>query len=392
MKKAYALLTVLLPILSVYASPISWFDLGTFCVLVFAIFCLVDVNNLKFSMSKYLVWILVYTIATTGINLFIANTKLYSEELSVIMRTARFAVLLVIMLGIGYGSYFDFALIKKYLRVVTLIVAWYAVAQWLFFNVTGAKLINVFAPTKQGVEFESALSKYETTYRPPSLFLEPSSMAYYVMPYLCYTLFRPFVDKKDSKQAYIDAGSITLGVICTTSGQGMLCVLAVWAIWVLRYLFTNRAKKGVPVLIAVVIIAIAVFATERVSFAFERIFTKDVAGSAVVARYHGYKEFMKLDSAYAIFGTGYGNYDENIYFSSFSDLLFCTGLVGFLSVLFMYLRFIRKGCFYKKALAIVSLILMAGGGIYTATLLCFYLPLFFVKEEQLNLFQRKGEK
>lgn len=388
MKKAYTLLTVLLPILGVYASPISWFDLGTFLVIIFAIFCLFDKNAI-IKISPFLSVLLVYTILTTGLNLMLPNSTKYSGEFSIIMRMVRFVVMLVVMLGIGYTTYFDFDLTMKYLRRVTLIVGAYAILQLLFFYTTGLKLINVFGPTKQGIMFDSMLGEYETTYRPPSLFLEPSSVAYYVMPYLCYALFHKYIDQKDKKQSYIYAAIISVGVLCTTSGQGVLCVFALWIIWLFYYLITNKIQKGLIVAIVFIIAAFVVLSNERVVFTLERIFfTDDSALSAVDARYQGYDAFGRLSTLFQIIGTGYGNYSEKIYYSSFADILFCTGIIGCILVLLLYGNIFRKGAVYQKVLVVATLLLMLGGGVYTATLLCFYLPLLFRKtNREKEIFQ-----
>ena len=99
MKKAYALLTVLLPILSVYASPISWFDLGTFLVIIFACFCLVD-KDAKFKPNVILLLVLFYTILITLINLFFPESLKYSDTFSIIMGLVRFVFMITIMLHI----------------------------------------------------------------------------------------------------------------------------------------------------------------------------------------------------------------------------------------------------------------------------------------------------
>ena len=132
MKKAYTLLTVLLPILGVYASPISWFDLGTFLVIIFAGFCLFDKRAI-IKISPFLGVLLVYTIFTTVLNFILPDSTKYSADFSIIMRMARFVVMLVVMLGIGYATYFDFELTIKYLRRVTLVVGVYSILQLLFF-------------------------------------------------------------------------------------------------------------------------------------------------------------------------------------------------------------------------------------------------------------------
>ena len=376
MKKAYTLLTVLMPILSVYASPISWFDLGTFLVIIFACFCLID-KDAKFKTNAILLLLLLYTSLITLVNLFLPGNILYSDTFSIIMRLIRFVFMLTIMIGIGFSSYFDFDLIIKYLRIVTLIVAIYAIIQLLFYYATGLKLINVFGPTKQGISFDSVLGEYEVTYRPPSLFLEPSNVAYFVMPYLCYSLFHKYADNKEAKQCYVDAIIVSIGVICTTSGQGLLCLFTLWTIWLIYYVFS---RKNAFIIIVFVLVMGMLFSNERVLYGLDRIFALDSDElSAVDARYQGYTAFGNLSMIFKLFGTGFGNYDENIYYSSFADILFCTGIIGLVFVLALYTLCFVQGKLYQKVLVFTSILLMFGGGVYTASLLCFYLPLLLSK-------------
>ena len=252
MKKAYALITVLLPVLAVYSSPISGFDLGTFVVLGFGVCCIVDFflkNKWRFKVPFPLFVVMLYTVLVTVVTIIESNSMHYSSETSIIMRTARFVLMLVIMLFIATPAYFDYELMEKYLRRVTLFVSIYAMFQLLFYSVTGLKLINVFGATKQGVQFESTLDKYETTYRPPSIFLEPSSVTYYVVPYLVIALFASFSEGKlgerNKRRDLIDAIIITLGVVCTTSGQGAIAIAVVWSLWVVISIFKKGMAKNV---------------------------------------------------------------------------------------------------------------------------------------------------
>ena len=395
MKKAYALITVLLPVLAVYSSPISGFDLGTFVVLGFGVCCIIDFflkNKWRFKVPFPLLIVMLYTVFVTIAAIIESNTVHYSSETSIIMRTARFILMLVIMLFIATPAYFDYELLEKYLRRVTLFVSIYAMIQLVFFTFTGLKLINVFGSTKQGIQFEATLEEYETTYRPPSIFLEPSSVTYYVVPYLVIALFASFSEGKlgerNKRRDLIDAIIITLGVVCTTSGQGAIVIAVVWTLWVVISVFKKGMAKNIKFFPILGIAAIYLYKSESVQYTIGRIDTNGSGMSAVDARYAGYVAFDLLSESSKIFGTGYGNYLEEIYYSSFADILFCTGCVGLALVLVMYMIFFYKGCTFQKILVVMSFIVMMGGGIYTATYLCFYLPLllytFIQKEKRIR--------
>jgi len=392
MKKAYTLITVLLPVLAIYSSPIRGFDLGTVVVLVFGVCCVLDFllrNKGRFKISVPMVIVMLYTAVITMATIVEANTVYYSSESSIIMRTARFILMLFIMLFIATPSYFDYALFEKYLRRVTLFVSIYAMVQLLFYTVTGLKLINVFGATKQGVQFESTLEQYEVTYRPPSIFIEPSNVTYYIVPYLAISLFASFSEGKlgvrDKRRDLIDAIIISLGVVCTTSGQGAVVLGVVWSLWVIISVFKKGMAKNIKFFPILGVAALYLYNSDSFQYTIGRLNTSGTELSAIDARYAGYLAFDFLSRDTKIFGTGYGNYIEEIYYPSFADIMFCTGIVGLILVLVMYLMFFRKGCTFQKVLVILSFVVMMGGGIYTATYLCFYLPLLlfvFVDEEK----------
>lgn len=384
MKKAYALLTVFLPVLAVYASPIPGFDLGTFIVLLFGLVCISFANkttHIKIPIAFLLV--LVYTALTMAMAIIDTESHNYSSTTSIIMRTVRFLFMLVIMICIGAPSYFDYELIEKYLRRLTLFVAIYAMIQLAFFSVTGAKLINVIGPTKIGISFESTLSEYEDTYRPPSIFIEPSSVTYYIIPYLCIALFASFSGDmfgvRNKKKDLIDAIIITLGIICTTSGQGIVVLVLVWSLWLIISIFKRGNRRNLLVTPLILVAVIYLYSSGVLDFTLARMGIASDSHNAIDARMGGYLAFDQLSSFTQLIGTGYGNYREDIYYTSFADIMFCTGYIGLFLVVIMYLQFFMKGHTFQKVLVVASFVIMLGGGIYTATYLCFYLPLLICR-------------
>lgn len=384
MKKAYALLTVFLPVLAVYASPIPGFDLGTFIVLAFGLVCISFANKTtQVKIPIALLLVLAYTALSMAMAIIDTESHNYSSTSSIIMRTVRFLFMLVIMLCIGAPSYFDYELIEKYLRRLTLFVAVYAVIQLIFYNITGAKLINVIAPTKIGITFDSQLSEYETTYRPPSIFIEPSSVTYYIVPYLCIALFASFSGNtfgvRNRKRDLIDAIIITIGALCTTSGQGIIVVVLAWTFWLVLSVFKRGNKKNLLLAPVIIIVVVYLYSSGALDFTLERMGINSDSQNAIDARMGGYMAFDQLSTLSQIIGTGYGNYREDIYFTSFADIMFCTGYIGLILVVSMYLHFFVKGHTFQKVMVVSSAIIMLGGGIYTATYLCFYLPLLMCR-------------
>lgn len=383
-KKVYAFLITFLPMLAVYISPIPGMDLGTFVVLFYGVYCFF--RKPRFWNSPSFLVLILYTLLITVLNL-ISATKMYSDTFTVVMRVMRFVIMLIIMIEMGYSNDGDETELFQYLRFFSVFVAVYAILQLLFFQITGLKLINVFGSTKQGVQFNSELGKYEAAYRPPSVFLEPSSVTYYIIPYICMALFLDFDSKKEKQRNFFYALIITFGVICTTSGQGVIALAVIWALWLLKELFRGHFGK---IFIIVSIVAGVIWLTSGsiLEFTFGRI-TETEGLSAVEAREIGYKTLKDLDTFHMFFGNGYGNYIESIYYSSIADILFCTGYVGLVLVGIFYISIFFRKSLCQKVMVIATVILMLYGGVYTATYLCLYIPFLVMNVKNISLRKEK---
>lgn len=75
-------------------------------------------------------------------------------------------------------------------------------------------------------------------YRPSAFFLEPSHMFIYCFPVLCICLF----SKGMTKSRLIFALLISLGILLSTSGMGIVCCLGVWVCYYLLYYDKTNAN------------------------------------------------------------------------------------------------------------------------------------------------------
>ena len=68
-------------------------------------------------------------------------------------------------------------------------------------------------------------------YRPSAFFLEPSHLFIYFFPVLCMLLFSEEMTGTRLRSAFI----LTIGIILSTSGMGIVCCVGVWACYFLMY-------------------------------------------------------------------------------------------------------------------------------------------------------------
>lgn len=373
LESVYALLCVFLPVLSIYASPVPGFDLGTTMVVFFLLICLM--NNARVRIEPLLMILVLYTLITI-VPVIIGRAETFSPFSSVLMRTLRFVLMLFTLLGVGYASFYSSSKYKVVLRFVSLFAAGYIYLQFFFFHLFGYKLRNVFGPIKGGGEFSSSLGEYEYVYRPPSFFLEPSHVCYFLIPFLCFVLFSKRVF---SRRSFVEALFVTGGILLTTSGQGLVIVAFCWLIWALLQLKQLNLKSLFLILIPLLIL----ISTIDISYTINRVFTSDEL-NAVDARSSGYSLVSEMSLPQLIIGNGFGNYPEEVYFASFADVLYCTGIIGLICVLTLFFSLFVRGNTFQRVFILVILTIMISGGIYTASFLCFYLPLLLERRVSVS--------
>lgn len=375
-KKAYTILIVCFPILSIYRSPISAVDLGTFLMCTLgAIVLFLKRGEIQY--KKIILSLIIYVMTITIISIF--SAPLYASTFSILVRMFRLVILLGIFMFCD-KEYFDLNYGMKLLQKITIIASIYLILQFLIYTVSGY-ILPSFIPglTKlEGIAYRSTLSAYARFYRPTSFFLEPSSFVYFASLMLVCSLFLENYFVLEYKE--ITAVLITIAILLSTSGQGFIVISVTWGVWCVSFLFhgnLNRKRmiKIFGVLIGIITIIPVIMRSEIVNRTLGRIFVEDPNSmSAIDARSGGYEMFNSLSIFRKIVGMGFGNLPDNVYFSSIADILFTLGIIGLFIVLVLYFDLFLHGKLFQKMLCVVSIVLMVGGGLFTATYLLFYLP------------------
>lgn len=374
-KKVYTFIIIFLPILSIYRSPIAAIDLGTFLMCIVGVPIMLNKTCVA-ELQRRLLPLILYVVVITSISIF--SVSLYAPRATILMRMLRFIILLGIF-SFCNKDYFDFDYGVRLLQKLTIIASVYLIIQFLVYNYSGYILPNFISGlTKvQGLIQSNTLSEYANFYRPTSFFLEPSSFVYFAALMLVCSLFlQEYVEIQNKN---VTAILITVAIIFSTSGQGLGVVAVTWGCWFFKLLIQrhlNRVKiiKIIGAFVLMLIIVPIIMRSEVVDNTLGRIFVEDPNEiSAIDARSGGYDMFNNLSLFRKIVGMGFGNLPDNMYFSSIADILFTLGMIGLLIVLVLYLKLFIHGRLFQKMLCVVSMILMFGGGLFTATYLLFYL-------------------
>lgn len=210
---------------------------------------------------------------------------------------------------------------------------------------------------------------------PTSLFSEPAHFCQYMLPYLAIVLFDDFQPKK---RRFIISVIISVAIISTVSGNGIVCVALLWG-----YYFTFsenqlNAKRLFVFLGGILLFVCAFFILQKIdtiNVMFSHLF-RDTSGNqyyfskADYRIYRGFDIYGKLPFLQKIFGVGYrhmhmfavfngivsqydssfGNYE---YFSTITQVLIYFGIVGFIPFVMHLYHFYKSNIKVVKALVIL---------------------------------------
>lgn len=395
MKRIYTFLIVILPIIAVYKSPISGIDLGTFAFISMSFFILLFSKG-RVQLIKPMLIFLIYIVFSTLISMQLQGEL---ENILIILRTGKFVLLILLILHIGNKELFDIEFGLKVLKTVSIVSVLYLILQTI-----GYKFFNVLLPNgilsliiDEAYLNVDYVTEAKFLYRPSSFFIEPSSFSQYNLLYLSYSIFG--LDNKKLLYNWRHALYISVGILLTGSGQGILLVFATWGLWVLNKLFLSKMKFKQYLLLAGIIVSGMLFIpyllqNDFISKALSRVFTASTSsgGNAFLARIKGYDHFNRLPSIFKIIGMGYGNVPPRIYFNSAAYTLYCSGMIGGIILLYIFWDIFKKGIGFQKEFTIIYFILTMGTTAFKATSICFYLSFIYTADINRMLNNRDSDK
>lgn len=238
------------------------------------------------------------------------------------------------------------------------------------------------------------ISSKGAMYRPSGIFLEPSHMTLYTFPVLSILL----LDRKFNKKYLWKAILISLGVVFTTSGMGIVIVAALWGIYLVFYLGNNEEKtilqtifsKRTAIIVLVFLGAIvgSYFCVPFVRSAIRRVlFNKSGYSVAIGGRVgRAFNLLRKLKFKAIIIGVSKRAVKLGFNMPGFHATLYKWGIIGLLLSYWYYVRgfFKLKGSyFYITAIILVLSFFTAHthGTFYMLYFSCFLLNGYYNTKE-----------
>lgn len=294
--------------------------------------------------------------------------KMISYELS-IASVAHAIICSVIYISLSQG-YINLRLFRLYSKNIAIFSCIIIIVQSIIFYSFGyhLQMVNTnfllgnaeqwFRGVKTGLI--SITGSYNGFYRPASIFLEPSHFFIYVFPNFLLILF------SEAKHKKINLILMSLGLLCSTSGMGILFLIVSWIIYFSFYssnretlIFTYIFRK--KVIITYVFLALAfVYLYNEISFiqsTIDRIFVGDKYGNTAISgrTREGFMLLNELSLREWMFGVSTDTNDIKFNLSGFVATIYKYGIIGVVLSYFFYLYSLAKLDIVHKYMAFIIL-------------------------------------
>jgi hypothetical protein len=187
--------------------------------------------------------------------------------------------------------------------------------------------------------------------RPRSIFAEPAHYAQYVLGYIALL----FSSNPQPKRFMTQALVLSFGIILSGSSTGILCLGALWILYMIR---GKNSAKYIPI----VLVALLVIFQLKLLSVFE---SRMEDGASTAGRFDGYFLMWKLvkDNLLSLF-VGHGMrslaLETGIYLPGYPRLVWYFGLIGMALFLVVMLSYLKRHRYHSNALIILFLALNLG--------------------------------
>lgn len=364
----------LLPVIMMYKVPVVNLGFSTFIIALLMIPAgIVIILNAKKSIK-------LNQLTPFYIYLLYACTK--SSMQMVILLFSVFVHLFAISYGI-----MDVNLLKRIVKKVAVIAALAVMLQTIshiLFNYH-IQMININWCLDSMERYRSIITtgvgKSETLYRPSAFFLEPSHLAEYCIIALVVCLFN---EKPDKKSALV----ISLGIVLSTSGIGIISVFGIWIYWFVKK-SQRRIIDDLPKIISGIFAVLIVFLVLNQFEAFRVVISRFTGQSktgynAIHGRFFWWDTYFKNYSFKdLLWGFGYSSLPD-VYFTGMMTQLYAFGIIGFSIFIIALIVLFIKSKYSNRVLILIYFALLFGTNLTGFIYLIFYIGTICALQEDIS--------
>ena len=231
---------------------------------------------------------------------------------------------------------------------------------------------------------------YETIYsynfRPSSLFLEPANFCQFMVVPLALSLFSKNISRKE-RIFYIVV--FTLGMLLSTSAQGMLYLAIVYVAYFIR---GTKRKSFIVVFMAIAVIIVFVMYSEVsvIKTAVDRLFNENAVG----ARFGSYSYLETMEGIHLVLGYGYGVVPEDEFLAGAAYIIYGCGMFGFAAVLLMFYELYKRACGNKgRLVCFIFFVALFGTSIFYNYMLFWYISIILcIKDSEKENLPSENKK
>ncbi len=386
MDKWICILICILPILMNYKSVIPGIDAATLLIILTSLIYIIVKNKGRIRFRKNnclpLWYFVIFTVVLSAISIVLMSGLGISFSMPKIMlRCGKFIFVILSVVFVLYSERIDNNYLFKVLRIITIAAVVYQMLQILVHTAIGISLPRgIYSLLTYDVYGYDNFNQINVSfYRASSFFIEPSSFVQYVLLHLSISLFG---DKEKTIKHTVDAILISISIILSGSGQGLVLLGTCWAMW---YIFKVVISKKYSPTKTVLFIIVPIFLVLLFPYVYNlQIIQKNLvrisgetgllSGYATQARLVGYEYLSDLKGIFLLIGKGYGNVIEFKYFPSVAYTIYSSGYIGIIIVGIVMIWLAIRCKSFGKFFSVLYTILIIGTTAFFGCNICFYFP------------------
>jgi hypothetical protein len=390
--KAYTLTIITLPITTQYKSFIPGISMGELFVLIIIPFIRLNFDDSKVSLNKILsnpfLWYVFYLIIGSLISI---TTQSHFSLFEIITRLIRYTFYIFCAVVLS-RRFFNLQYCMQWYGRISIFATLYLMLQLFLFYTNGTLLrgtIPWLDVTNEYYSFEGQKSLLLDFYRPHSIFLEPGYYVIFILPFLAYSLFN-----KHTSNLKLSI-FLTIGLVLSTSGQGLILSVVIWSIWIIRQTLNKKRKvkiQIIPIFFLFVVITPFILQNDTIQRSIDRLWGGPTA-SSTSRIFDGFNIYGELPILYKVIGVGFGNEAFLInnqlissgsqgvlsYMNSLAYILVNLGIIGFLLLIGIFIFMFIKARGFQRICLFILVILSAVGTIFVSSTIILYISIIMSK-------------
>lgn len=373
----------LFPWLSIYGTFLPGISIGDFLLLIISGYSVLGVKRKQnLVVNKGLLYFDIYALFALLLALTFYG-DVVTNSYGIFTRFSKFSLFLFTIYYVSprWVVWNEFV---KALKMFTFFAGIVIVIQYIVFFTQGVYLqfkipfIPYCNDLANNMQFEATM-RY--AFRPSSLFLEPAHYTVFTIQYLIILVGQENIKRLN----FYEFGILTLFLLLSVSSTAFILSVAVSSILFVRLImsdisFGRKVRLLFYLVVLVFLVSVTLMNSETLRFSVERLMTTDeIRESSVWGRlFRGEESMIQLSGLQAFFGVGFGNTDQ--YMNSIYYIMYCTGYIGLLILVFFFIvQFFQAGL-HGKSMIIVLVALCFSSPIIITGIMISYCVIMSHKE------------